>query len=49
MAVFGPIFTADNVTDGLVNMNDVLQFKYVAQVNLGVFCVFSLSDDADYR
>lgn len=28
MAVFGPIFTADNVTDGLVNMNDVLQFKY---------------------
>lgn len=28
MAVYGPIFTADNVTDGLVNMNDVLQLKY---------------------
>lgn len=25
MAVFGPIFTADNLTDGLINMNDVLQ------------------------
>lgn len=25
MAVLGPIFTADNLTDGLINMNDVLQ------------------------
>lgn len=28
MAVYGPIFTADNVTDGLINMNDVVQLKY---------------------
>lgn len=29
MAVYGPIFTADNVTDGLINMNSVLQLQYV--------------------
>ncbi|XP_055314160.1 glucose dehydrogenase [FAD, quinone]-like isoform X2 [Sitodiplosis mosellana] len=32
MAVFGPIFTADNVTDGLVNMNDVLQLKPIFEM-----------------
>lgn len=27
MAVYGPIFTADNLGDGLVNQNDVLQLR----------------------
>lgn len=27
MAVFGPVFTANNLTDGLINMDSVIQLK----------------------